>query len=131
MKNLIILISLTLISAQTYADCKVALGFLGGAPKVEMANKLKLNLIKELKGKNSENDIFLVGSPDEASSADYYYLVTPSTGGFKVSVNNLLLNNTFYTNTYIGSSFHSENDVVKVLAKDFVEDILPNLKYCK
>jgi hypothetical protein len=135
MKSLfaISILALTLVLTQTASasgGCSLALGVYGASPKAEIIYKLRDALQIELKKVNKANTIVIVSSPSEASDSDYFYLLTQKSGGFRVAVNNLLINDTFYSNEYYNGAFSSQNAVVKNLAIDFADDVLVNMKYC-
>lgn len=133
MKNLLIMPILALVLSQTASassGCSLAFGVYGASPQAEIIYKLRDALQIELKKVNKANTIEIVSSPTEASYSDYFYLLTQVSGGFRIAINNLTINDTFYSNEYNNGAFHSQNEVVKNLARDFAEDALVNMKYC-
>jgi 6-phosphogluconate dehydrogenase (decarboxylating) len=125
-----------IISINSIAACSASLMvYSNNQTPVQNMNEATIQLVNSIKNEikkvNSKNTINFVTDPMEASSSDYFIILNQLPQSFRISVNDILINNTFYTNTYFNSGFKSQNEVVKTITNDLTSDALPKMKYCK
>lgn len=113
------------------AECDVALMLAGGSPKAEMQEKLRTSLAAELKKVNPSNTVTNVYYPEAASNSDYFLLLTPNYTNVRVAINNILINDTFYTNEYRSNAFYSANQIVAQITEDIKLEAFSSMKRCK
>ncbi len=131
MKTFILVLILGLTSSWAQARCEVAVYVVQNSASSRIIQKIAKEFDTILKKEDKESLAYAISSPTQTWDADYMFLVIPeSNGKISVSVSNLLLNHIFYRNVYNSDAFKSENDVVKTMAADFKDEVLPDLKYC-